>query len=204
MKTEVFPILYNGPISYWGSWLQSTHKAMNFEERFVKQTFRNRMQVLNSNGVVAMSIPVEKPLPQQLIKDVRISFAEHWQKDHIRGLKAAYNSSPFFEFYDYLLLPLYEKNEKWLVDFNMKWFEAVHACLELKSNFDRNIDWKNEELINWGRVYQRKILAEVEQKKYRQVFNEEFSPNLSVLDLLFNVGPESRLYLTTVKTHTSF
>src|SRR5690606_37677725 len=99
-------------------------------ENFRKQTFRNRCYIQGANGKLRLAIPIEHDGSRQM-KDIKMSDESNWRKEHYKSLVSAYKSSPYFEFYEDDLAPIYQKNEKFLVDFNISTFEFVVRKLKL-------------------------------------------------------------------------
>ena len=89
------------------------------EENFPKQTYRNRTNIFGANGKLSLIIPINHT-GKRVMKELEISYAENWQKQHWKSIKIAYQSSPFFEYYEDQLITLYQKEEKYLLDFNLK------------------------------------------------------------------------------------
>lgn len=187
--------------------LQYFSKLVNFEkvkieqfENFSKQSFRNRCEILSPNGKQALIVPIiKKSGSKQLIKDVKIDYTNNWQDIHFKTLQAAYLSSPFYEFYIDAFIPFFEKEYKFLFDFNMLIIETL--LNEIQTN--KNIELSEEFISSYNFPDYRSSIHpkpkfQKEDKqfvsvKYTQVFSEKygFVPNLSVLDLLFNEGPNT-------------
>ena len=191
----LLPISYLGPASYYSTLLKSEEIFIEAKEHFVKQSVRNRCVILSANGVQKLSIPKErKSSDKTLITNIKISNTQNWQKLHWQSLISSYNSSPFFEYYKDNLEEFYLNPQLNLFDFNVKLTETILSFLqtekqikftsEFSDNFD-GVDFRNHTFKNNN------------MEKYEQVFADkiEFQSDLSVLDLLFNLGPETTSYL---------
>ena len=178
------------------AWIISQKKiGFVVSNHFQKQTFRNRTAIYSPNGKLYLTIPIvhRKDLDHQLDKNVLIHQETSWQKNHWRSLEASYRSSPFFEFYEHDLHPFFHKRQESLVDLNIQLIIKILSLLEV------NIDiTKEEEITN---EFRNLILAKQKINNsnpvYSQVFGSKhgYLDNLSILDLLFNLGPESVDYL---------
>ncbi len=182
----ILPTAYLPPISWYHA-LFAEQCEVEIWESFEKQTLRNRCRIMGPNGVQTLTVPVEKCEHKQLTKDVKIVRQSKWQHEHRHALTSAYKNTPFFDYYADFFLPLYEKHYTFLVD----WNEALHdvvAWLLLQREFPLcyTQQWKGVEL------------SPIEPRKpYYQIFADKqgWQPDLSIVDLLFNMGPESLLYI---------
>ncbi len=196
--------------AYFGSILQFCHIAQaeelvfENEDNYQKQTYRNRQYIYGANGKLSLNIPIKhtgKKNIRQKYKEVKIENDFKWQINHWRSLETAYRTSPFFEFYEDELIHLYEKEYKFLLDFNYDCFEAVSGCLQLEKEFQKTKEYHLE--VPQENLQDKRYLIDAKRKRkitletYTQVFEEKFGfiPNLSILDLLFNEGPNSVNYL---------
>jgi len=186
-------------------------------DNFIKQTYRNRCLIAGPNGVQALTVPVERgagscvegglrPDGKCLMKDIRISDHGNWRHIHWNALQSAYGESPFFEFYADDIRPFFERRWTFLYDFNMeicaKMCELVDINPVIKST-ERYVPADDEALSgidDYRDVIRPKHpLADstFSPTRYYQVYERRhgFIPNLSILDLLFNMGNESVLFL---------
>jgi len=197
-QPSVYPLLYAAPISYYALWLQN-QGCMDGFENFQKQTFRNRCRVFGANGVISLSIPVQLHAKKVNAKDVTISNIEAWQRNHWRTLESAYKSSPFFEFYAHLWNPLFVDTYTSLWDFNLAVHKVVLECLQLEiapcftSEF-LSIKEHDPRVVFSSKKSHESAIAFPE---YQQVFSYHtaFETDLSILDAIFNLGPEAEAYL---------
>ena len=193
-KYPLLPTSYFGPIGYYAILLQNPNVVIEQYEYFIKQTIRNRCTIYGANGKLILSIPKQRKSSSKiLVKDLKISYNHPWQKKHWKSINSAYRSSPFFEFYEDLLFPLYQKKETFLLDFNLNLQKVILECLQ----FDKNIaftDSYNEHAMN---SFTDSSSYKINFPRYNQVFMKKhgFIPNLSIIDLLFNLGVESMQYL---------
>lgn len=187
-------------IAHFVGMVKAKEVMFEVEDNFVKQTYRNRTNIYAANGKLVLNIPViHSQKNRQKYKDVKIFNAEKWQLNHWKSLLSAYRTSPYFEYYEDELLPLFQKKADYILDFNFKCFEVICNCLQLDLNisksesFEKNVKSKVDLrfLVN----------AKKEQfqnfEKYTQVFCNKhgYIGNLSILDLLFNEGPNTLNYL---------
>ena len=193
---------YLAPVEYYSALAKADTVFLEHCEFYEKQSYRNRCNIAGANGQLALTIPVEKSKGARLLtRDVRISEHSDWQLQHWRSIESAYNSTPFFEYYKDDLLPFYEKDWMFLWDFNTeiqaKMLELldlqvdIQLTKEYKVNFDENVlDVRNS-------IHPKKETDIGSFKTYYQVFEQRFGfiPNLSSIDLLFNMGNESILVL---------
>lgn len=167
-------------------------------DHYNRQTFRNRCLILGPNGIETLTIPVIKPQKKTLVKDILIDGTE-WQTQHWRTIEAAYNSSPFLEFYADDLLPFYTKQYRFLADFNFELQQRLAQLLGIKCNFSFTTTFHHDVTNDYRGLVEKKsaIPAELAVKPYYQVFREKFGfiAGLSALDLLLNEGPEAVLAL---------
>ncbi|NEU07117.1 WbqC family protein [Flavihumibacter sp. R14] len=200
-KGAIFPLFYHPPIEFFMRLIQ--HKAsILFEnhEHFPKQTFRNRTTVHSPNGKLDLIVPVIKGANVHTpVKDVRISYEFNWQRQHIMSLQTSYRSSAYFEYYENDLIPFYEKNWKFLYDYNLEILQFLFKALKLNIPYSFTPEYlpTYPDLADYRETIHPKKDSSLEFKKYFQVFEEKngFLPNLSILDLLFNQGPQSIKYL---------
>lgn len=197
---------YFGPISQFVALAQAPAVVFENEDNYQKQTYRNRMYIYGANGKLILNIPIKhtgNKTQHQKYRDVRIENDFRWQDQHWKSLQAAYRTSPFFEFYEDDFAPLYEKRYNFLLDFNYDCLEMALESLQLDLEFDKTLSFKKEpeNVIDARHL----ILAKGEENhsfdQYNQVFESKYGhiPNLSVVDLIFNEGPNSLSYLKQQK-----
>lgn len=197
---------YFGPISQWVAHIQARTVVFENEDNYQKQTYRNRMYIYDANGKLNLNIPIKHSSAlglntggKQKYKEVQIENSFDWQVQHWRAFKASYQTSPFFEFYEDELYPLYSKDFKYLMDFNYHCMEFVADCLQIDWEPEKTEEYilKPEKLQDLRGLVNAKSKSNFQNTAYPQVFEtkEGFLPNLCILDLIFNEGNASLAYL---------
>lgn len=200
MKTLLHPS-YFPSISHFVAIAQSDTVTFEIEDNFQKQTNRNRTYIYSPNGIQLLNIPIKHSnLAHQKTKEIKIESEFDWQKQHFKSLEAAYRSSPFFEYFEDDLIPIFQKKYNFLMDLNLEAFDIVCKCLRMKLDFDTTTEYfheiDNPEINDFRYLVNGKKDPSVFEK-YTQVFDDKFGflNNLSVLDLLFNEGRYAMDYL---------
>ncbi|MEH6538062.1 MAG: WbqC family protein [Psychroserpens sp.] len=200
MDVLIHPVYFPN-VAHFVAMVQAKEIVFEVCDNYQKQTYRNRSSILGANGKLDLNVPVlYSQKNRQAYQYVEIFNTENWQTQHLKSLESAYRTSPFFEFYIDDLLPLFEMETNTIMDFNFKCIEVVFDCLQLPFSFSKteHFDLDTTGLLDArGLANSRK---EIQQnfKPYAQVFDEKhgFLSNLSILDLLFNEGPNTELYLS--------
>ena len=203
--TVLLPIAYLPPVSWFYYYLNSASVEIEQYETYPKQTYRNRSTILSANGKLDLSIPVSKPNGKHTITcDVDIFNLEKWSQNHWKAICSAYLNSPFFEYYTDEVESVYKSAPDKLVDFNLKMLEVTLDILGIKSRHEltndfvhypaNTLDLRNE--INPKKESKNLVFPD-----YIQVFSSRFgfTQNLSIIDVIFNLGPESLDYLKQIK-----
>ena len=202
MNTAILQTTYFGPIQWYQKLHRFDHCMIEQYDSYQKQTYRNRCLIATANGVQALTVPVEHNNDRMLVKDLRISDHNQWRRIHWNALQSAYSESPFFEYYADDIRPFFEKRYDFLVDFNEAIRETVCKLIDILPQIEYtsayNSQW--QESADYRDVIHAKHPLpdnDFEAKPYWQVFQHKhgFLANLSILDLLFCMGPESVFYL---------
>lgn len=197
----LFPTAYFGNLHYYASLLKDTGHVLETHENWQKQTYRNRMVILGANGPLNLIVPIQhSKKARQLISAIRISNDEDWQTLHWRSLEAAYRSSPYFEYYEDQLEPMFKAEAAALLEFNLNCHRLVCELLKIDDPLAEHTSSymaDPEGLNDLRHAFSPKSKPTVDFPPYIQVFADRhpFTPNLSILDLLFNEGPNSAAYL---------
>ena len=196
---------YFPSISHYVAMAQSEKIVFEMEDNFQKQTNRNRTYIYSPNGIQLLNIPVKHSKQiHQKTKDVKIETDFDWQKQHLKSLEAAYRSSPFFEFFEDDIRPIFEKKHTYLMDLNLETLAIVSKCLRMKLEYGTTTEYFHE--VDSNVIMDLRRLANGKKdhsqfEPYTQVFEEKqgFLNNLSVLDVLFNEGKYALDYLKNQK-----
>lgn len=180
--------------------LNANHIVFEVCDNYQKQTYRNRASIYGANGRLDLNVPViYSQKNRQLYKDVKIFNTENWQTQHLKSLESAYRTSPFYEFYIDDLMPLFTSEFDTIMAFNFKCLELVFECMQLPFEYSTTTTFELEPKNSLDARPLSNSRKEIPQhfKSYAQVFDDKhgFLSNLSILDLLFNEGPNTELYL---------
>ena len=178
-------------------------------DNYSKQSYRNRTQILSANGVLNLSIPIKKNKSEKVVNAIEISYKEDWQKNHWRAITSAYKNSPYFDFFEEDLKVFYSNKYNLLIDYNLDQLKFIIKVLKQKENIQLTKQYESnpESVIDLRTIIHPKqsylsdkLLANKLDQSYYQTFENKisFTPNLSILDLLFNKGLHTIDYLKSI------
>ena len=205
MTTICLQSEYLAPVAHYILAFHAKKILIETQEHYVKQSFRNRCEIASANGIMPLTIPIEKAsVRKPCMKDMRISDHGNWRHLHWNAIRSSYNSSAFFEYYQDDFRPLYEKRYEFLLDFNEAMREVIFQSLELDKVIEYTSDYQKElnpsimDLRPFAEPQKEiELKTKVHLETYYQVFQNKFGfqSDLSIIDLLFNMGPEAQLIL---------
>ncbi|MBP5408618.1 MAG: WbqC family protein [Prevotella sp.] len=215
MTTALLQTTYFGPVQWYQKLYRYDHCLIEQYDSYQKQTYRNRCVIATANGLQALTVPVEHHANSQMlianssqVKDLRISDHNQWRKVHWNALQSAYSESPFFEYYVDDIRPFFEHKYDFLIDFNEAIRQKICELIDIHPHVEYTTEYvkptaNSQQPIAFSDF--REVIhvkhpqpdADFEPHPYWQVFQHRygFQPNLSILDLLFCMGPESVFYL---------
>ena len=178
-------------------------------DNYSKQSYRNRTQILSANGVLNLSIPIKKNKSEKVVNAIEISYKEDWQKNHWRAITSAYKNSPYFDFFEEDLKVFYSNKYNLLIDYNIEQLKFIVKVLKQKKNIQLTKQYESnpESVIDLRTIIHPKqsylsdkLVANKLDQSYYQTFENKisFTPNLSILDLLFNKGLQTIDYLKSI------
>ncbi|QRM89726.1 hypothetical protein FG167_10980 [Lacinutrix sp. WUR7] len=193
-------------IAHFTAMLKAGEVVLEMHDNYQKQTYRNRTFIYGANGKLQLSVPIiYSQKERQQYQDIKIHNTEKWQMLHWKSLESAYKTSPFFEFYEDELLPLFTEKAENLLNFNLKCFKTILECLQLDLNTLETKSFQKEitDKTDFRYLVNSRKEPHFNFEQYTQVFGEKhgFIGNLSILDLLFNEGPNALNYLENQFKH---
>ncbi|MCX6171872.1 MAG: WbqC family protein [Flavobacterium sp.] len=190
---------YFPSISTFVAIAQSDLVTFEMDDNFQKQTNRNRMYIYSPNGIQLLNIPIKhSKTAHQKTKEVKLETAFDWQKQHFKSLEAAYRTSPFFEYFEDDIIPIFQKKHTFLMDLNMETMAMVSKCIGIEFDYNETDEYFHTvtDKIDLRNLVNGKKDTSVFEP-FTQVFGEKYGylNNLSILDLLFNEGRYALDYL---------
>ena len=201
---SLFSTAYFPPVSYVAAMVESSIIVVEQYETFPKQTYRNRTVIATANGLLSLTVPVVRTNGNHTYtKDMAICYNENWPLKHWRAIESAYNASPYFLYYKDELELILNKKHSTLIDLNMDIIAFVFKKLKTKKEVLLSDDYVSiitERTKDYRNVFSPKNKETIQLPPYDQVFTDRFGfqSDISILDLLFNLGPDSLGYLKEV------
>lgn len=223
MTTALLQTTYFGPVQWYQKLKRYDHCVIEQYDSYQKQTYRNRCVIATANGLQALTVPVEVGGKKEEVREVRISDHNQWRRVHWNALQSAYSESPFFEYYADDIRPFFEQKYEFLIDFNEAIRQKMCELLDIETSVSYSSGFMvhgsgfmvhglgfrvhGSGFRNHGSGFKdfREVIhakhpqddPEFQPRSYWQVFQHRygFQPNLSILDLLFCMGPEAVFYL---------
>jgi len=196
----VLATAYLPPVAYIAACLKNDEIFIEAYESYIKQTCRNRCMIYGPNGIQSLIIPVKKPEGNHAgISGILTDNSRPWQKLHWRSIETAYNKSPFFLYYRDYFEPYFTQETEHLIDFNSRILEQILLILRIERVI--GLTWEYEKEVEND---QRDLLVNKHRDFSFPAYFQPFSPkhgflsDLSIIDLLFNTGPEAREYLEKI------
>lgn len=191
---------YLPPSEYFSLILRADKVLIESEENYLKQSYRNRCYILSAHGPQPLSVPVYLGSQHKTpLKEIRIDYSKRWQQVHLRSITASYSSSPYFQFYFENIEKIIARKTDFLFDLNMELTGSVLKMLDLNINMARTTDFKPvlEAEYDFRYNISPKRKPQFSVKEYIQVFgtSKGVDHRLSIIDLIFNTGPEAVKYL---------
>lgn len=203
-KSALIDLQYLPSLEYFAVLFKYDKIIIEKEEHFVKQTFRNRCEILSANKVEKLSVPVIGGRKKIKMKDIQIDHDQRWQKDHWRAIQSAYGRAPFYEFFAHYFEPFFQKQEKFLYDFNISLLTLCLKLLQKKIIFEETREFIKSPMNDQTEDLRSETSPKTGYKSnkhytpvsYPQVFGKNFVANLSIIDLLFCEGPNAKTLVT--------
>ena len=198
--TLLYPTYFPNVASYMVM-AQTEKIELEVQDSYQKQTYRNRCYIYGANGKLGLHIPVlYSQKNRQNTSDILIDNTTNWQSIHWKSIESAYKTSPFFEYYEDDLTSLFTTKKKYLLNFNLECIEVINSCLNLYFDYSKTLQFNKEaNEKDYRHLVNARKETQIKTTLYMQVFQEKhgFIHNLSVLDLLFNEGPNAKNFLRT-------
>jgi len=201
MDTILLSTTYFGPISYFAAIAQAKDVIIEANEHYQKKSYRSRCYIAGPHGKQMLNIPIDRPSGNTtFIKDVLLGKNQNWQNQHWNSIITAYNSSPFLLYYIDEIEAIYRKEYNSLWKLNNELLLLILELLQIDTPIkftDNFIKTPMQESDLRQSISHKHI---INNPKYIQVFSDKhnFIEDLSILDLLFNLGPEAGYYLSNI------
>jgi len=191
----LLPTAYFGNIEYFSKLIQNDEIIIEQFENFIKQTYRNRCEIYGANGKLDLIVPIKRSRNERtIIQKAEIDNSARWQTLHWRSIESGYRRSPYFEYYEDKMKILFEKKYDLLIDLNNEITLFILSLFKIdkKISFTSEYEKTYSDILDLRAQFDPKLRTDFSHEKYTQVFENkfEFIPNLSILDLLFNLGPQ--------------
>lgn len=197
LEAQYFP-----PVQYFVVLAQAAELWVEAQEHYQKRSYRNRCHIAGANGVMRLSVPLEKGKHESMpLKQVQVAYHRNWHSEHWHSIRSAYGKAPFFEFYAEDIQPLLYAKPDRLFELNLSIIRKLLQLLQLDCpiQLTENYSHQAPEGITdlRGAIHPKQPQLAFQPLSYPQVFLERhgFLPNLSILDLLFCAGPQSAVLL---------
>jgi hypothetical protein len=192
----VFPTAYFPSIAYLRSFIHAQEAQIEMHEHFQKQTIRTRCEILTANGILRLTIPTLHESGRKIpLNEVKIDHSGTWKNDHWRAITSAYALAPYFDDYAVEVKEIIFANDTYLWEKNARCLRLMEIVLDKLLSIQYTDSFRGVDGEQSKNTYLKRDQLGLES--YQQVFSydKEFSPNLSMIDLLFNEGPFCRKWI---------